>query len=73
LNNKGISLSLTVFGVLFIIIACVVAFTNVGMTKDQIMAGDAFNQFAWDYFVRYGIAIILCIVGSVATGIGLRR
>jgi hypothetical protein len=73
LNSKGVSLPLTVFGLVLIVIACAVAFTNVGMTRDQITAGDTFNQFAGDYSVRWGIAIILCIIGSVATGFGLKR
>jgi hypothetical protein len=73
LNDKGVSLPLTIIGLVLILIACVVAFTNVGMTRDQINAGDSFNQFAGDYFVRWGIAIVLTVIGSVATGFGLKR
>ena len=73
LNRKGSSLPLTVFGILLFVVACVIAYMNVGATRDQINAGDSINQVFYDFFVRYGAAIVLGIIGSVAIGLGLRR
>jgi len=71
--NKDSSLLLIVFGVLLIIVACVVVIANLGITIDQIKADESIIQIFSDYFFRYGIAFILTIIGAVAVGLGLRK
>lgn len=73
LNEKAVSLPLVVIGILLIIVGCVVAVVNLGMTVDQINADDSMNQIFSDYFVRYGLAFLFAIIGAVIVGLGLKR
>jgi ABC-type microcin C transport system permease subunit YejB len=73
LNQKAVSLPLVVFGVLLIVIACGVAVYNMSMVREQVTANVSMLQIFSDYFFRFGIAILLTIIGSVTVGLGLRR
>lgn len=73
MNEKAVSLPLVVIGILLIIVGCVVAVVNLGMTVDQINADDSLNQIFSDYFFRYGLAFLFAIIGAVIVGLGLKR
>ncbi len=62
-----------IFGVLLIVIACVVAIYNMNAVREQVTANVSTLQIISDYFVRYGIAILLTIIGSIAAGLGFKR
>jgi hypothetical protein len=72
LNQKAASLPLVVFGVLLIVIACVVAVYNLSVVREQATANVSMMQIFEDYFFKWGIAILLTIIGSVAVGFGLK-
>jgi hypothetical protein len=73
LNHKAVSLPMVVFGLLLIIVGCVVAYVNFNMTLSQIHANDSIMQVFSDYFFRYGIAFIIAAIGAVITGLGVKR
>ncbi|MCW4001106.1 MAG: hypothetical protein NWE93_12800 [Candidatus Bathyarchaeota archaeon] len=73
MNQKAISLPLVLIGVLLIVVGCVVAVVNLGMTVDQINSADSMNQIFGDYFLRYGLAFLFASIGAVIVGIGLKR
>ena len=72
MDKKGSSLPLAVFGIVLIIIALAVAFSNVGMTREQINEGQGFDVILGDYFIRIIIAIILLVIGIVLVILGAR-
>lgn len=43
------------------------------MVREQVTANVSMLQIFSDYFFRFGIAILLTIIGSVTVGLGLRR
>ena len=73
MNNKGSSLPLIIFGIVLLIVALVVGYSNVGMTRDQLNEGDSINKVSSDYFIRYGITFVLAIIGVVALSLGLKK
>lgn len=73
LNQKGSSVPLIVFGIVLIIIAVAVGYSNVGVTREQINEGEGFNVIFSDYILRFIIAIILLIIGLPLLILGVKR
>lgn len=71
MSDSVIGIVAIVVGVLFLVGACLLAFTNIGMTVDQINQGESVPQFFNDYMTRYIIAIVLGAVGALFIGLGI--